>query len=148
MVGNRHVLTQGSYTDVTSDFWRLSGPGQFVCCLSEEIADRLVRETRVEKHFEFIHAKLAEAEGVAPDPAVLLIVALDDWDVIADDEAGEGTILPIRRVHVLVGGDVIGRALREECEAPRQSSGKQNPAGCRGHVIPPAAPSSRAPRLR
>ena len=84
----------------------------------------MVRETRREKHFEFIHPELAEAEGVAPAPMALLIVALHDRDVITDDEVGEGTILPIRWVHVLVGGDVIGRALREEREAPSESSGK------------------------
>jgi len=126
MVGNLNALIQESYTDVAPDFWRLSGPRQFICCFSEHIARRLVRETRGEKHFEFIHPKLGEAEGIAPTPAALLIVAPHDRDVIADDEVGEGTILLIRRVHVLVGGDVIGRALREKREAPGESSGKQN----------------------
>ena len=48
MVGYLYVLTQEAYTDVAPDFWRLSGPGQFVCRLSEHIARRLVREARGE----------------------------------------------------------------------------------------------------
>jgi len=53
---------------MTSDFRRLSGPGQFIRRVSEEITDRLVREARGKKHFEFIHAELAQAERVAPVP--------------------------------------------------------------------------------
>jgi len=111
---------------MASDLGRLSGPGQFVCCFSERIARRLVGETRGKKHFEFIYPELAEAKGIAPTPVAWLIIAPHDRDVIADDELGERTILPIRRVQVLVGGDVISCALGEECEAPRESSGKQN----------------------
>ena len=95
MVGNLNTLAQESYTDMASDFWRLSSPDQFVCRFSEKIADRLVWKTGRKKYFEFIHPELAEAKGVAPAPMVLLIVSLHDRDVIAGDEVGEGTILPI-----------------------------------------------------
>ena len=125
MVGNLNTLAQESYTDMASDFWRLSGPDQFVCRFPEEIAYRLVWKTGRKKYFEFIHSELAEAEGVAPAPMALLIVALHDRDVIADDKVGEGTILPIRRVHVLVGDDVMGCALSEEGEAPGESRGEE-----------------------
>jgi len=102
VVGNLNALAQESYTDMASDFWRLSSPGQFVGRFSEEIAYRLVWKTERKKCFEFIHPEFAEAKGVAPAPMALLIVALHDRDVIVGDEVGEGTILPIRRVHVLM----------------------------------------------
>ncbi len=55
--------------------------------------------------------------------------------MIAHEELGEGAILPIRRVDVLVGGDVVGRALRKERQAPREPSGKENAVRhiARGH---------------
>ena len=89
MVGNLNALAQESYTDMASDFWRLSSPGQFVGRFSEEIAYRLVWKTGRKKCFEFIHPEFAEAKGVAPAPMALLIVALHDRDVIAGDEVGE-----------------------------------------------------------
>jgi hypothetical protein len=126
MIGNLNALTQESDSDVVSDFWRLSGPGQFICRFPEDIACRLVRETRGEKRFQFIHPELTEAESVAPGSAALFIVALHNRDVIADDKVGKGTILPIGGIHVLVGDNVIGCALREERESPGKSSGKQD----------------------
>ncbi len=125
MIGNLNILTQEAHAEVASDFWQLSGPRQFICRFSEEIAHGLVWKAGRKKYFYFIQPKLAEAEGVAPAPMALLILALRDRDVIDGDKVGEGTILPIRRVYILVGDDVMSCALREEREPSRESRGKE-----------------------
>ena len=115
--------------NMTSDFWRLSDPGQFICRFPEQITRRLVGKTAGKEYFEFVHPELAESEGIAPGSAGWFIVSLDDRDVIANDKVGERTILPIRWVHILVGGDVVGRTLREEREAFGKPSRKENGIG-------------------
>ena len=95
MVGNFNILTRWPYTDAASDFGRLSGPGQFVCRFLEEVTYRLVWKARGEKHFKFIYPELTEAEGITPAPMARLMVFLQDRDVIAYVEVGEGAILPI-----------------------------------------------------
>jgi hypothetical protein len=51
MVDNLSALTQVAYADVTSDFWRLSCPRQFICRFPEKIEHGLVWKTGGKKYF-------------------------------------------------------------------------------------------------
>jgi len=51
VIGNLNILTQEAHADVASNFWRQSGPRQFIGRFSEEIAHGLVWKTGRKKYF-------------------------------------------------------------------------------------------------
>jgi len=80
----------------------------------------LIRRASGEERLQFVEAELGQAEAVAPDDIRSGLIVLRDYHMILGREGFKAAILPVRRIEILLRGDVVGRPLRQQ----RQTAGE------------------------